>query len=203
MLLKIVLAGWFAVAPPANTTCGNATSVQTPAVVGPTGANAVLKVYSEDDHAKDTHLCMANYRLLIAQHSGEPKDIELLSSDNDWGRKISIQLSGFSQDGTKIFGTFSEAGAAPVQQVFEYNTSDGNVRLFDLPQLAAHSAPAKCIALTQIVGTTEGGAIVLQLRSGKYCANTRRWLLNSVKGPLRPAPKHVEVQELYSSSTPH
>lgn len=159
----------------------------------------MLKVSSEDDHAKDTHLCMANYRLLIAQHSGEPKDVDLLSSDNDWGRKISIQLSGFSQDGTKIFGTFSEAGAAPVQQVFEYNTTDGNVRLFDLPQLAAHSAPAKCIALTQIIGTTESGAIVLQLRSGKYCANTRRWLLNSVKGPLRPAPKHVRIQELYTS----
>jgi hypothetical protein len=200
MLLKIFVAGWFAVVPPATTTCANSTTVQTQAVSGPEGATAVLKVSSEDDHAKDTHLCMADYRLLIAHHSGEPKDVELLSSDNDWGRKISIQLSGFTHDGKRIVGMLAEGGPSPAQEIFDYNSEDGNIRFFDLLKLAAHTFPARCLAFSEVLGTTDSGAVVLQLRSGKYCAHTSRWVLSSVKGPLRRVAKHEQVQELYGSA---
>jgi hypothetical protein len=86
-----------------------------------------------------------------------------------------------------------------VQQIFEYNTEYGNVRLFDLPKLAAHNVPAKCVAHSEVLGTTESGAIVIQLRSGKYCAHTSRWLLNSQKGPLRRVSKRTAVHALYSN----
>jgi hypothetical protein len=94
---------------------------------------------------------------------------------------------------------FSEGSANPVQQVFDYNTDDGNVRSFDLRKLAAHATPTKCLSHAQIVGTVESGGIVIQLKSGKYCENSSRWILNSASGPLQHLSKSASVQDLYGS----
>jgi len=171
-------------------------------VSGPGATVAVLKVSTEDDHSKDSHLCMADYQLVITQSSADkPTMVDLLSSDDEWGRSVAIQLSGFSHDGKRILGMFSEGIDTPMQQVFEYNTDDGLVRSFDLPKLAGHLTTKKCLMNTQIIGTSENDAIVIQLRSGKYCAHTSRWLLNSAKGPLRRFPKRASVLELYGASS--
>src|SRR5579864_2381819 len=138
MLLEIVFAGWFALAQKASLTCSNIATAQTKPVSGPGATVAVLKVSTEDDHSKDSHLCMADYQLVITQSSADkPTTVDLLSSDDEWGRSLSIQLSGFSHDGTRILGMFSEGSATPVQQVFDYSTDDGNVRSFDLRKLSA------------------------------------------------------------------
>lgn len=198
MLLKIFFAGWLAVAPQASTTCGNSSVSQTQPVHGPSHF-ATLKVSSEDDHAKNTHLCMADYQLLIAARSSDkPQVVELLTSDNDWNRPVSIQLSGFSHDGKRILGMLSEGGANPVKQVFDYNTDDGLVRIFDLMRLAAHRAPAKCLSTAAITGTTDDG-ILIRLNLDKNCTHSSLWILNSESGPLQPLRKHVSVQALYSS----
>jgi hypothetical protein len=146
---------------------------------------------------------MADYKLEIMHASDQPHAAELLSSDNDWGRKISIQLGGFSQDGKKIVGMFSEDGSSPTQQVFEYNTDDESIRLFDLRRLAANLKPERCLINAQLVGTLESGAIVIQLRSGKNCVRSGEWMLNSVNGPLQHLPRHASVQALYSASGGH
>jgi hypothetical protein len=202
MLLGIVFAGWFALAQKASLTCSNIATAQTKPVSGPGATVAVLKVSTADDHSKDSHLCMADYQLVITQSSADkPTTVDLLSSDDEWGRGLAIQLSGFSHDGKRILGMFSEGIATPMQQVFEYNTDDGLVRSFDLPKLAARLTTKKCLMNTQIIGTSENDAIVIQLRSGKYCAHTTRWLLNSQKGPLRRVPKRASVLELYGASS--
>ncbi|HEV2698725.1 MAG TPA: hypothetical protein VGU90_12080, partial [Terriglobales bacterium] len=132
MSIGIFILGFAALAQPASIKCGNSAVIQSQIAHGPGGSSALLKVSSEDDHAKDTHLCMADYKLELTRGSGQPENIALQSSDNEWGRKISVQLSGFSADGKRIFGMLSEGGASPVQQIFEYSTEDGNVRFFDL-----------------------------------------------------------------------
>src|SRR5690348_17167418 len=108
MLLGIVFAGWFALAQQASLTCSNIATAQTKPVRGPGATVAVLKVSTEDDHSKDSHLCMADYKLLITRSSDQPQSVDLLSSDDEWGRSLSIQLSGFSNDGKRILGMFSE-----------------------------------------------------------------------------------------------
>lgn len=203
MPLAILLITSLAALQPTLTTCQNAATVKTQSVAGP-NATAVLKVSSEDDHAKDTHLCMADYQLVITRADGpQPPPVDVLSSDNDWGRNISVQLSGFSHDGKRILGIVREGGTTPVQQVFDYNTDDGTVRLFDLIKLVGHRAPTRCLASAEILGTTESGAIVSRLSTGKHCTNSSRWLLNSVYGPMRPASKHTTILELYKSTSAH
>jgi hypothetical protein len=200
MLLEILTAAVVTFTQPVSLTCGSSAVAQTQAVRGPNAMSAVLKASTEDDHAKDTHLCMADYKLEMTRNPDQPQTVDLLLSDNDWERKISIQLSGFSQDGKRVLGMFSEGGTAPLQQVFDYSTDDGSVRLFDLRKLAAHMT-AKCLVNAQIVGTTDGGAIVVDLRSGKDCVHSSRWLLNSVNGPLQHLSKPNSVRELYSSTS--
>ena len=197
MPFPILLVAFLAALQPVLTTCQNAATVNTQTVAGP-NATAVLTASAEDDHAKDTHLCMADYQLQITRSDGtQPPPVEVLSSDNDWGRNISIQLSGFSHDGKRILGIVREGGSTPVQQVFDYNTDDGTVRLFDLIKLVARRAPTKCLASAEILGTTESGTIVSRLSTGKHCTKSNRWLLNSVYGPLRLASKHTSILALY------
>lgn len=199
MLLALLAAGLVTFVQPVSVKCGGSAVAQTQAAHGPEAARAVLKVSTEDDHAKDTHLCMADYKLEITHSSDQPHTAELLSSDNDWGRKVSIELGGFSQDGKTIVGMFDEGGSSPTQQVFEYSTDDESIRLFDLRRLAASLKPEKCLINAQIVGTLNSGAIVVQLRSGKNCVRTSEWLLNSVNGPMQRLPRHASVQPLYSA----
>src|SRR5579864_2361764 len=130
MLLGIVVAGWLELVQQASLTCSNVATAQTQSVRGPAGTIAVLKVSTEDDHGKNSHLCMADYQLLITRNSDQPQSVDLLSSDDEWGRSLCIQLSGFSHDGKRILGMFSEGSSNPIQQVFEYNTDDGLVRSF-------------------------------------------------------------------------
>ena len=202
-MLFLLAVGLVAFVQPVSVTCGSSAVTQSQAVRGPDASTAVFKVSTEDDHAKDTHLCMADYKLEITHNSDKPRAADLLSSDNDWGRKISIQLGGFSQDGKKILGMFSEGGSAPVKQVFEYNTEDDSTRLFDLQKFAASLKPEKCLVNAQILGTLESGAIVIELRSGKNCVRSSQWSLNSVNGPMHHLPRHAAVLPLYSASAAH
>jgi hypothetical protein len=201
-MLFLLAVGLVAFVQPTSVTCGGSALAQTQLVNGPDGSSAVLKVSTEDDHAKDTHLCMADYKLEVTRKSDPLHAAELLSSDNDWGRKISIQLGGFSSDGKKVLGMFSEGGANPIQQVFEYNTDDDSIRLFDLRKLAAGLKPDKCLINAQIVGTLKSGAIVLEMRSGKNCVQTGEWLLNSVNGTVQRIHKNAPVEALYGGGSP-
>ncbi len=202
-MLFLLAVGLVAFVQPVSVTCGSSAVTQSQSVRGPDASTAVLKVSTEDDHAKDTHLCMADYKLEITHDSDKPRAADLLSSDNDWGRKISIQLGGFSHDGKQVIGMFSEGGSAPIKQVFEYNTDDDSTRLFDLQKFAAGLKPEKCLVNAQILGTLESGAIVIELRSGKNCVRSSQWTLNSTNGPLRRLPRHAAVQELYYTQATH
>lgn len=200
-MLLLLAVGLVAFVQPTSVKCGGSAVAQTQTVNGPDSSTAVLKVSTEDDHAKDTHLCMADYKLEVVHNSDKPHAAQLLSSDNDWGRKISIQLGGFSSDGKKIVGMFSEGGASPTQQVFEYNTEDDSTRLFDLRRLAAGLKPEKCLINAQILGTLHDGAIVIELRSGKDCLHSSDWLLHSVNGPMQRLHNHADVQALYGAKS--
>ena len=70
--------------------CSNVATAQTKSVAGPSGLSAFVKVSSEDDHNKELHTCMAEYKLLLK--SGEedaPNVVNLTSNDADWGRQES------------------------------------------------------------------------------------------------------------------
>lgn len=200
MLTSIVLAGWLVAAQQASMSCANVVTAhaQTEPVRGPKGTSALVKISSADDHAKDTHLCMAEYQIVVSRMSAnQPQSAALMDSDGDWGRDLKVELNGFSQDGKEILGLLSEDGAYPVQQVFKYNTGDGTVQITDLRAQLARVLPKKCRPSAQVVGTDSNGQAVLELTSSDGCVVSGRWLVDFDKGQLKRISLRTSVLELY------
>ena len=150
----------------------------------------MLKVSSADDHSKNSHLCMADYQLLLSPAGGgAPRTVDFLASDDDWDRSLSLHLSGFSQDGKRILGIFAEGGKHPSATIFDYHTDGGPVQLIDITKQFAHILPANCNSTIEVIGTTPTGSIVIELSSPNHCASSGRWLLDSSgKKPQRLTP---------------
>src|SRR6202011_2364894 len=108
-------------------------AVQTEPVRGPGGEGAGLKVSTSDDHSKNPHDCNAQDQLLFTLAGANvPAIADLLTSDAEYGRTLSLQLDGFSQDGKHVFGMFSEDGKYANTSLFDYRTTDGHAEIVDL-----------------------------------------------------------------------
>lgn len=204
MLLPILLIAPLLPAQQASLRCVGSTSdkavTQTQPLRGPGGVIAVLKVSSDDDHGKNTHLCSADYVLVITPgDTGAAKAVDLLTSDGDWDRTLSLRLDGFAHDGTRVFGILKERGKYPSAMLFDYNTADGNVQLIDLKKRFAHRVTARCNPTFDVIGTTETGAIVLELNSAKPCAADGRWLLDRTGDSVHRLLHGSPVQNLFPS----
>ena len=181
-------------------TGANIASVQTQPIRGPVGVAAVLKVSSADDHMKNTHLCMAEYQLLIMPAAaGASSVVDILSSDGDYSRKIVLRLDGFSPDGKHVFGLLSEGGKTPLTMLFDYDTAGGGVQLADIIKLFGHSSARKCSSAIDVIGIAPSGALVLESSPTQQCGAMRRWLLDSARSQLQPLPQGASTTSLYRS----
>ncbi len=176
--------------------CSNPATAQTQSVTGPAGLSAVVKVSAEDDHSKDSHNCMAEYKLVVQPASGAPVIADLLSSDGDWGRKLSVHLDGFSPDGKRVFGTLSEGGPTPVDMVFDYHTTDQHVKLLDMKKALKQMAAAKCGTSAAVAGTTDSGAIVLESIPATQCGT--RWVFDPAAKTLHRVPQGQAFRALFN-----
>jgi hypothetical protein len=194
MVSLILLAASLLTSQQASTQCvdtgANIAATQTQPVHGPSGAAAVLKVSTSDDYGKDSHLCNAEYQLLFTPAGGRaPVVVDLLTADDDYGRSLSLRLDGFSRDGKRILGIFSESSKRTATFLFEYDTANGNVQLVDLSKQFAHIVAASCSETFDVIGTSETGAIILELNSVKPCAANGRWMFDRASSkPLRLPP---------------
>jgi len=202
MLPFILLAASLLTSQQASTQCvdtgDDSAATQTQAVRGPFGATAVLKVSTADDHSKNSHLCNAEYQLLVTPAAGgAPVVVDLLTADDDYGRNLTLRLDGFSWDGKRVFGIFSERGKRTATFLFDYDTTNGNVQLVDLKEQFAHILDASCSQTFGVLGTSETGAIILELKSATPCASSGRWMLDRAGGkPLR-LPQGSSILGLY------
>jgi hypothetical protein len=175
-------------------------ATQTQAVRGPSGANAVLKVSSSDDHSKNSHDCMADYKLVVTPATGSaPVEIDFLSSDGDYGRTLSLRLAGFSQDGKRVLGILAEDGKYSTTLLFDYHAGVAQVPLVDLKMQFARVAPPGCSQTLEVIGTTANGAIVVESNSEKACGSSRRWLVNATGSKAQPLPQGASILSLYES----
>jgi hypothetical protein len=200
MLLLILLAAALAPSQQASLECANIASAQTEPVAGPAGASAVFKLTTEDDHSKNSHLCNAEYQLLISGAAGTPHVVDVLTSNGDWGRSLSLHLSGFSQDGKRVFGIFTEGGKYPLTMVFDSHASDEIAQLIDITKQFKSIMSADCSASFEVIGTTPPGAIVLELNSAKPCGSSRRWLVDSSGKKPQPLSQGTAVSPLYNAN---
>jgi hypothetical protein len=198
MLLLILLAASLFPTQQASLECVNPGGGQTQAVRGPGGVAAVLKVSTEDDHSKDSHLCNADYQLLLTSaDGGAPRVVDFLTSNGDWGRGLSLHLSGFSQDGKRVLGILTEGGKYASTTLIDYHDDGGPVQLIDLRMSFKAVGATSCSPTFEVAGTTAGGGIVVEVGSAKPCAAGGRWVVDSSGGkPKRLAPG-AAVLELY------
>jgi len=207
MLLPILLAASLLPSQQASMRCvdrgSDIAAIQTQPLRGPGGVVAVLKVSSADDHGKNTHLCNADYELLITPaDTGATRAVALFTTDAEWDRTLSLRLDGFAHNGKRVFGVLAEHGKHPSTMLFDYNTADGKVQLVDLKNQFAHVATARCDTTFDVVGTTETGAIVVEVNSAKGCAADGRWLLNADSSVHR-LQQGAAVQYLFPSGVEH
>lgn len=158
--------------------CTNPGAAQTSSVTGPRGVTAVLRVETEDDHSKESHDCMADYELEIA-NGGDGRTADILSSDDEFGRRISARLYGFSQDGRRLIGIMSEGGKDATTALFDYHIDGGEARLVDLGKMFLPTVTEKCSEGFDAVGTTADGVIVVELAASKDCGAGGRWAVDT------------------------
>ena len=189
----------------ASMNCTSIASVHTREVPGPlSGPEAVvafLRIYSEDDHGKNSHACEAEYQLMIVPFTGGSASIvRLLSSNGDWNRGLSVHLDGFSLDGKSIFGIISEEGRYPIISFFSYDFASRKSELIDLKREIKSLKAAKCGTTFSVAGTTETGAIVLEPRTTDQCRESHRWVLDSATGELQPLQQPKPFEGLYGTT---
>ncbi len=195
----------FHCAPGQSIDCGNNVNAESGSKAGPGGVFATLVVHSEDDHAKNSHECMANYTLRIMLPDGRDGATGLIppmgftASIGEWGRRLSVHLDGFSRDGQHIFGVFSEGGKYSFITVFDFKMDGSHSEVEvqkDLPRLKA----VNCGSSFAVAGTVETGELVLEPNTADPCHSDHRWLLNKA-GELRALPKNGSFVSLYGSPT--
>lgn len=182
-------------------TGANIAATETQPLRGPRGATAVLKVSTADDASKNSHECMADYKLVVTAATGSaPVEIDFLASDGDYARTLSLRLAGFSQDGKRVLGILAEGGKYSTMFLFDYHVGDAQAQIVDLGMQFARVAPPGCSQTLEVVGTTASGAIVLETISEKACGSSRRWFVDAAGRKARPLPQGAPILGLYESS---
>ena len=179
-------------------TGSQAAATQTESARGPGGSVAILKVSTADDHSKNSHECNAQYQLLFTPAGANaPVVVDLISSDAEYGRTLSLQLDGFAQDGKHVFGIFSESGKYANASLFDYNIADGQVQLVDLTK--KFLGARECRTTFSVIGTTGNGGIALELNSANGCVPKRRFLADPVSQTVQNLSRTTIVFSLYKS----
>jgi hypothetical protein len=167
-------------------------------VFGPEAVVAFLRIFSEDDHGKNSHACQAKYELIILPFVGDTAVVmRLLSSNGDWDRRLSVHLDGFSRNGKRIFGIISEGGKYPLTSLFSYDFTSRRAELIDLKRGIKSLKAAKCGTTFAVAGIAETGAIILEPRTTDPCRENHRWFLDSATGEPQPVQQERPFERLY------
>ena len=180
--------------------CSNVADTETRSKTGPGGLVAVLKVQTHDDDNKNSHQCMAEYHLHITLPDGHEEAPDtgygFTNSIAEWGRRVSVHLDGFSNDGQHILGVISEGGKYSFVQVFDFKRGGPN-EVIAVQQGLSHLKAAKCGTSFAVAGTTNAGKIVLGPNTANKCRIDHRWVLDRACR-LQDATKNDSYLSLYS-----
>jgi hypothetical protein len=176
------------------------------------GLTVVLKMHSEDDHGKNTHLCETSYSLQISKAedaaaapintSGTVRDLRV-SADDDWDRPVTFRIDGFSQDGYRAFIFISEGRYPAWIEAMEYDMRSGSTfRDISLDRHFTRRLSSACASTLHISGTTLTG-LILASSAKQGCTRTESWQLvpNKYKGGLAGGLALSEHPKRLSSNT--
>jgi len=143
-----------------------------------------------------------NYALRITLPDGQDAAAGLIppigftSSDGEWGRRLSVHLDGFSNDGQHIFGVISEGGTYSFVEVFDFKR-DGSHSEIHIQHGLSQLKAAHCGTSFAVAGTTNAGDLVLEPNTSSGCRIDHRWLLNKT-GMLRELTQDDSFKAVYT-----
>lgn len=183
---------------PAGLTCG-VRDAQAAPLRSSAGFTAMLKMHSEDDHRKNSHLCEADYSLQISHPDGSATPpFSVISSDDDWDRPIAFRIEGFSPDGRDVFVVILDGAYPGSVSAMDYNMSSGSIsREVSLDRHFTRRLSRACAATLHIAGISPAGLMVLASSAKNGCHRAELWQLspNKYKGSLTDGlvlPKYPE-----------
>jgi hypothetical protein len=189
---------------PGGLTCG-VRDAQTAPLRSSAGFTAMLKMHSEDDHSKNSHLCEADYSLQISRPDGSanpPSD--LISGDDDWDRPIAFRIDGFYRDGHHVFVVVLDGAYPGSVYAMDYDMSSGSIsREVSLDRHFTRHLSRACAATLHITGISPAGLMVLGSSAKDGCPRAELWQLSpsKYKGSLTGGLVLPEYPEQLSSGT--
>ena len=145
------------------------------------GLTVVLKMHSEDDHGKNTHLCETRYSLQISKARDEaaaPVQDLRFGADDDWDRPVTFRIDGFSEDGNRAFIFISEGRYPASITAMEYDMRSGSTaKDISLDRHFIRRLSPACASTLHISGTTFAGLIVLASSAKEGCSRAESWQL--------------------------
>jgi hypothetical protein len=171
---------------PGVLTCGVRDAQATP-LRSSAGFIAVLKMHSEDDHSKNSHLCEADYSLQISRPDGSPyPPFDFFGADDEWDRPIAFRIDGFSRDGNHVFIVISDGAYPGSVYTMDYDMISGSrTREGSLDRHFTRRLRRACAAKLRIIGISPAGLMVLGSNANDGCTRAELWELspNKYTGP--------------------
>jgi hypothetical protein len=166
---------------PGVLTCG-VRDAQTVPLRSRAGFTAMLKMHSEDDHSKNSHLCEADYALQLSRPAGSANPpFEFYGGDDDWDRPITFRIDGFSQDGHDVFVVILDGAYPGSVYTMDYDMSSGSIaRDVSLDRHFTRRLSRACAATLHIAGTS-AGLMVLGSTAKDGCRRAELWQLSPNK----------------------
>jgi hypothetical protein len=160
---------------PGGLTCG-VRDAQTAPLRSSAGFTAMLKMHSEDDHSKNSHLCEADYSLQISRPDGSANPpFGFFGDDDDWERPIAFRIDGSSRDGHHVFVVILDTAYPGSIYMMDYDMSLGSIsREVSLDRHFTRHLSRACAATLHIAGISPKGLMVLG-SSAKDGCHTRPW----------------------------
>ena len=150
--------------------CGNLVDAQTDARRSKQGTTVVLKMHAEDDHTKDSHMCMSNYSFAVTRPDGSSIRQLITSVDNSYGRALKFWIDGFANAGQRVIATIVD----PTYTIIDYDLRTGKILELDIAPSFLNSVDNACRDTVRVSGVSRGGYVVVST-GGPGCGPVKRW----------------------------
>jgi hypothetical protein len=169
--------------------CANIVDVQTKPRRSRAGFSVIVKMHSQDDHGKNTHLCMNDYSLLVRlPGSPSPESHPLTTVDDTWGRLIEFWVEGFTADDNRVITMISD-GRGPPLDILVFDRRTNSLQSANIPRAFTRKLSSACERTLHVSGTVSD-FVVLATEARGNCVHAQSWRVRPgrvVNGEDQPA----------------
>lgn len=201
VLLTSVLGMSLQLSSAVSVSCENLQDIRGPVMHSSTGFAAAVALHSEDDHGKNTHLCLSQYDLIFSGPAGTPNRRDNIdNSDDAWGRPISFQIAGFARKGTQVAVVITEGRLPTNVEIILYDMTSSSAQSSYVPSRFITHLGNACSKTLHLSGSLDGFPVI-STSVTSTCAQAKSWLVKPIKeGRVRVS--SLPWPKLLSSAAP-